>query len=101
MLCIALVGYLLAMGFSARGVCRASEVLDVALAFRPETLLIDYHLGETVGTELAKEIAARVHIRRIVVLSATLTAPEDLGEFKFWEKNLPLPELLRRLDEDA
>jgi DNA-binding response OmpR family regulator len=87
------------MGYSGRGVFNAVDAINAAAQFRPDTLLIDYHLGDARGTELAKDIQRKAALRKIIIVSAGHVDPAELESFDFLEKPFDLADLIRTIGD--
>jgi CheY-like chemotaxis protein len=69
-----LVRLLSAHGIAVRGVTSATSAISIALESRPAVILIDLHMSQCSGIELAQQIRseARLHNARLIAMSATV-----------------------------
>lgn len=95
-------------GFELHVASSGSQALDLARAVGPDVMLVDMHLGDTTGLELAAALLAdprTQHIRLVALsadaLPAQINAALRLGFEAYLTKPVDIPQLLRVLEGAA
>jgi DNA-binding response OmpR family regulator len=91
-------------GFAVATAATGIQALAIIDEEQPALILLDMHLPEMDGRELASEIRARAISLPIIVMTAASDARDwalEIGAVSYIPKPVSLPSLVKRLDELA
>lgn len=90
---------LVAAGFDASWVATGAEAVVAAKQRSPEVILIDLHLADMTGVELADTLRDRQQMARLVAVSGDVPVKATTAKFdSFLLKPVSLQTLLRAVD---